>query len=219
MSTIDVLFSGPWGPILIFVLRIGDVSLATLRILLSMRNVRMLVPVIGFVEVLIWIFAVGSAIRNLESMWHLLGYAGGFAAGNVVGLWVEEKLAFGLALVRILSKHGGVELAEALRERGFGVTEYSGHGRDGRVEVVETVVKRRRIKEVLDEVDSWDPDAFVMVDEPRAIRRGWLQDRPRERVGMGLGVRKGRAVGEEAKAEAEPRLKAEVEPKAKAQRE
>src|SRR5690625_3003689 len=198
-----MLFSGPWGPILIFVLRIGDVSLATLRILLSMRNVRVLVPFIGFVEVLLWIFAVGSAIRNLESGWHLLGYAGGFAAGNIVGLWVEEKLAFGLAVVRIMSKHGGVELAEALREQGFGVTEYAGRGRDGRVEVVDTVVKRRRIKEVLREVDRWDPDAFVMVDEPRAIRRGWLQDPPRERVGAGLGMRRGRAVGAEAEAEAE----------------
>jgi uncharacterized protein YebE (UPF0316 family) len=198
-----MLFSGPWGPILIFVLRIGDVSLATLRILLSMRNVRILVPFIGFVEVLLWIFAVGSAIRNLESGWHLLGYAGGFAAGNIVGLWVEEKLAFGLAVVRIMSRHGGVELADALRERGFGVTEYAGHGRDGRVEVVDTVVKRRRIKEVLREVDRWDPDAFVMVDEPRAIRRGWLQDPPRERVGMGLGMRRGRAGGEKAEAEAQ----------------
>lgn len=181
MSVLDALFAGPWGPLLIFVLRIGDVSLATMRTLLSMRNARIAVPLIGFVEVLIWIFAVGNAIKNLHSGWHLLGYAGGFATGTLVGMWVEEKLAIGLAVVRVISRHGGVEVAEALREQGFGVTEYAGQGRDGGVEIVDTVVKRRRIPEVIRVIDEWDPTAFVMVEEPRAIRRGWLQDRPRER--------------------------------------
>lgn len=211
VSALDMLFAGPWGPILIFLLRIGDVSLATLRILLSMRNVRGLIPIIGFVEVLIWIFAVGSAIRNLESIWHLLGYAGGFSAGSLVGLWFEEKLAFGFAIVRVMSKHGGVEVAEALREQGFGVTEYSGHGRDGTVEVIDTVVKRRRIKEVLHEVDRWDPEAFVMVEEPRAIRRGWLQDRPRERMGAGRILRRGRRTPVSSTSTADQKDTAKVE--------
>ncbi len=187
MSMLDTLFAGPWGPLLIFLLRIGDVSLATLRILLTMRNVRLLVPLIGFVEVLIWIFAVGNAIRNLSSPWHLLGYAGGFAAGNVAGLWLEEKLAIGMAMVRVVSRHGGVELAEALREKGFGVTEFAGQGRDGTVEILDTVVRRREIPAVLREVDRWDADAFVMVEEPRSIRHGWLLERPRERVAVPFG--------------------------------
>lgn len=192
MSTLDAVFAGPWGPLLIFGLRICDVSLAILRTLLAVRNARVIVPLIGFFEVLIWIFAVGNAIRNLNSGWHLLGYAGGFATGNVVGMWLEEKLAFGIAIVRIISRHGGVELAEALREKGFGVTEFAGQGRDGTVEIVDTVVKRRRIPEVLDEVDRWDPEAFVLVEEPRAIRRGWMQERPRERVATPFGWVRGK---------------------------
>jgi uncharacterized protein YebE (UPF0316 family) len=179
---VESLFGGPWGPLLIFGLRICDVSLALLRTLLAVRNVRVAVPVIGFFEVLIWIFAVGAAIDNLNSPWHLLGYAGGFAMGNVVGMWIEGKLAFGLAIVRVISKHGGVEVAEALREKGFGVTEFAGHGRDGTVEILDSVVKRRHIPEVLKIVDLWDPGAFVMIEEPRLIRHGWLHSRPAERV-------------------------------------
>lgn len=171
---IDALFAGPWGPLVIFCLRIVDVSMATTRTLLAMRNARLAVPVIGFFEVLIWIFAVGSAIQNLGSPWHVLGYASGFAVGNVMGLWLEEKLAMGLASIQIVSRFGGVELAEALRDRGFGVTEFTGRGRDGKVEVAHTVVRRRQIDEVLHVVDKWDPDAFVSVEEPRAIRRGWM---------------------------------------------
>ncbi len=207
MSTLDAIFAGPWGPLVIFVLRIGDVSLATLRILLSMRNVRLLVPVIGFIEVLIWIFAVGNAIRNLNSPLHLLGYAGGFAMGNLVGLWLEEKLAIGMAVVRVVSRYGGVELAEALREKGFGVTEYAGQGRDGIVEIVDTVVRRREIASVLSEIDRWDPTAFVTIEEPRAIRHGWLQERPRERLAVPISRSRKKTIvraGEAVPAEASP---------------
>lgn len=197
----DLLFAGPWGPLLIFALRICDVSLALLRTLLAVRNVKVAVPVIGFFEVLIWIFAVGAAIGNLNSPLHLLGYAGGFAMGNVVGMWIEGKLAFGLAIVRAISKYGGVEMAEALRDEGFGVTEFAGHGRDGMVEIVDTVVKRRRIPEVLKIIDFWDPRAFVMVEEPRLIRHGWLQSRPRDRIAAPFGwMRGGPLVAEKADA-------------------
>lgn len=177
---LETLFAGPWGPVIIFLLRIVDVSMATTRTLLAMRNARLLVPLIGFFEVLVWILAVGHAIKHLDSAWHVLGYAGGFATGNVVGLWLEEKLAMGLATVQIISRYGGVEVAEALREAGFGVTEFIGQGREGKVEVVHTVVKRRQIDAVLDEVDRWDPDAFVSVEEPRTVRRGWMFSKRRK---------------------------------------
>lgn len=170
----DALFASAWGPLLIFCLRIVDVSLATVRMLLAMRGVKLLAPVIGFFEVLIWIFAVGNAIRFLESPLHLMGYGLGFATGTLVGMLIEEKMAIGMATVRVVSRHGGVELAEALRERGFGVTEYSGQGREGHVEVVDAVMRRRDLPVVFKEVDLWDPEAFVTVGEPRMIQRGWM---------------------------------------------
>jgi uncharacterized protein YebE (UPF0316 family) len=177
---IDALFAGPWGPLLIFVLRICDVSLATLRMLLAVRGVKAVAPVIGFFEVLIWIFAVGNAIKFIDSPLHLIGYAAGFATGNLVGMLIEEKMAFGMANVRVVSRFGGVELAEALRERGFGVTEYAGQGREGRVEVLDAVMRRRDLPVVFQEVRVWDPEAFVTVQEPRAIHRGWLLHKRRK---------------------------------------
>src|SRR5215213_4772163 len=160
---LDALFGSAYGPVLIFGLRIVDVSLATIRMLLSMRGQKKLVPLIGFFEVLIWITAVGNAVKFLDSPVHLLGYAGGFAAGTVVGLWIEEKMALGLSALRVMSRHGGVEIAEALRERGFGVTEFPAQGRDGRMEVVYAVLRRREVPVALAQVNVWDPDAFVTV--------------------------------------------------------
>jgi uncharacterized protein YebE (UPF0316 family) len=188
MAELDTLFAGPWGPVLIFGLRIIDVSLSTLRILLVVRNRRLLVPFIGFIEVLIWIFAVGNAIRNLSSGWHVLGYAAGFSAGTMVGPWFEAKLAIGLATMRIISRHAGVELAESLRALGCGVTEFVGQGREGRVEMLYTVVPRRRIPDVFAEVERWDPEAFISVEEPREIRKGWLVPSPLLRLTPALRV-------------------------------
>lgn len=170
--TMDLIFASAWGPLAIFFLRIVDVSLSTVRVLLAMRGVRWVVPLIGFFEVLVWIFAVGSAIRHLDSAWHLLGYAAGFATGSFAGMWLEGKMALGLATVRVMSRHGGVEIAEALRDEGFGVTEFAGQGREGKVEVVMAVTRRRDLPRVMEQVRIWDPAAFVLVEEPRAVERG-----------------------------------------------
>ncbi|MEJ2502076.1 MAG: DUF2179 domain-containing protein [Gemmatimonadota bacterium] len=180
MTILELIFAGPWGPLVIFLLRIVDVSLATTRMLLAVRGQRVLVPLIGFFEVMIWLFAAGSAIQYLDSPLHVIGYAGGFAAGNVVGLWVEERLALGHATVRIISEHGGVEVADALRAAGFGVTEFAGQGREGTVEVVFTAARRAEVPRILGVVDEWAPDSFVTVEEPRAIHRGWLLQKRRK---------------------------------------
>ncbi|CAN5696925.1 DUF2179 domain-containing protein [soil metagenome] len=169
----DILAS-MWGPLIIFGLRIVDVTLATVRMLLTMRNARKAVPIIGFFESLIWVVAVGTAIQNLHSIWHILGYSGGFASGTLVGLWLEGKMAVGLATVRIITRTSGEEVADTLRDRGFGVTEFEGHGRRGRVALIYTLVKRRQIEAVLAEVERTDPGAFISVEEPRIIRRGWM---------------------------------------------
>lgn len=186
MEALEALFAGPWGPLVIFGLRIIDVSMSTVRIVLSVRGHKKIVPIIGFFEVMVWVLAVGNAIRFLDSGLHLLGYGAGFATGNMVGLWIEERLAIGYATIRIVSTHVGVEMADALRTIGFGVTEFSGQGRDGRVEVVYTVCMRRDIERVINEVERWDPQAFITVEEPRDIRWGWMQSTPRQRLPVGV---------------------------------
>ena len=168
------LFVSPLGPLIIFLLRIVDVSLATVRMLLILRGQRLIVPILGFFEAGIWVVAVGVAIQNLHSVWHVFGYAAGFGAGSLVGLWLEGKLAMGLATLQIISRDDGEEVAANLRTRGFGVTEISGYGRSGKVEILLSIVKRRQVKEVVAAVESVDPDAFISVEEPRAIRRGWM---------------------------------------------
>jgi uncharacterized protein YebE (UPF0316 family) len=170
----EAFLVSPFGPLLIFFMRIGDVSLATVRMLMIMRNAKLWAPVIGFFEVLIWILAAGTAIQHLESPWHILGYAGGFAAGNWVGLMLEDRLALGIASVQVFTRSHGRELAEAMRVFGLGVTQLSGQGKDGPVEMVYSVVKRKDMPTVMGLVKDLAPNAFISVEAPTAIQHGWM---------------------------------------------
>jgi len=171
---IHELLAGPFGPLLIFCLRVTDVSLATMRVLLMVRNAKLVVPLIGFFEVSIWVVAVSAVVQNLTSPLHVIGYAGGFATGTFVGMLIEERLAMGLATVRTMVKHGGAELATTLRQGRFAVTEMDGRGRDGPVEVLYSVIARRKVAPYIDTVRKAAPDSFLVVDEPRAVRGGFL---------------------------------------------
>jgi len=172
MPEMDALFATPLGALLIFFLRIVDVSCDTMRVLFAVRGRRLFAAILGFFQALIWIFAVASAIRHVDSVLHILGYAAGYAAGTYVGVSIEQAVAYGWATVRVVSRAAGVEIAEALRDMGFGVTELGGFGREGNVEIVNTVVHRAQIDRVLALIDRHDRAAFVTVEEPRILRGG-----------------------------------------------
>src|SRR5262249_54420510 len=161
----DAIFASPWGALVIFCLRIVDVSCDTMRVIFAIRGKRGIAAVLGFVQALVWIVAVGNAIKHLSSPLHVLGYAAGYGMGTYVGVTLEQLIAFGVATVRIVSVHAGVEIAEALRERGHGVTEFAGFGRDGSVEILNSVVQRRHLNDVLKVVSEHDAEAFVTVEE------------------------------------------------------
>lgn len=174
MQVLTDLFAGPWGPALIFLFRVADVGMGTLRMMLTMQGRKWTCWAIGILEVTIWFLAAASALQNMNSPLHVAGYALGFGTGALVGMWIEEKLAFGHCQIQIVAPNGGVEISEALRDRGFGVTEFLGVGGRGRVEVAMSVIRRKRLPEALKIIDEWGPEAFVTVQSPRAIRKGFM---------------------------------------------
>jgi uncharacterized protein YebE (UPF0316 family) len=168
------LLSGPWGPVIIFFLRLVDVSMSTFRVLMVVRGSRWLAPLVSFFEILIWVIAAGVVIRNLGSPLHAVGYAAGFSAGTAVGMWIEGKLALGICSIRAISRDPQRELASELRSSGYGVTEQRGRGREGTVGILHAVVRRRDIHDVIRTIERHDPDAFVTVQNDAVVHRGWL---------------------------------------------
>lgn len=178
----ELWLSAPIGALLIFGLRVVDVSMAMFRMILAVRGRRGTAAIIGFFEVLIWLVAVGQALNHLNSIYHVVGYAGGFAVGNYVGVWLEGRFAIGVNVVRAIfrvSEHPGASsghnAARALRREGFAVTELQGRGRESAVEILNVVVPRRRVPHVLALIGDHDPDAFVSVEEVRSTRGGYIR--------------------------------------------
>lgn len=158
---------------LVFGLRIVDMTLDTLRVLFVMRGVRLLAWIFGFFQSAMFVIAITSVLSNLNNPFTVIGYAAGFATGNVLGMILEERLAVGFTHLNVISSRRGEALATRLRDQGFAVTELSGRGRDGMVSVLSVSVRRKQAAEVERVAQAVDPEAFITTEEVRAIRRGF----------------------------------------------
>lgn len=160
------------GYIIIFFARVADVSLATIRTIMLMRGQKLFAGAIGFVEILIYIVALRYIFNTLTEWTSLVFYALGFSVGNIVGVWLEEKLAMGFLIMWVITQQDGVAFASFLREQGFGVTLVSCQGKEGSYHLLNVVLERRRLKKLERLIFEWDEKAFVTVSDARAIRGG-----------------------------------------------
>jgi Uncharacterized protein conserved in bacteria len=168
----------PWSAavasaLLIFALRIVDVSAATLRLLFVIRGQKALAWVLGFFQALVFVLAISKVLTDLDNVLNMVGYAAGFATGTVVGMWLEERLAVGYAHVRVISPRQGAALAQGCAS-GLPSPKWP-PGRDGTVTVLNLSVTRRQVPEIRDLVTRLDPNAFITVEEIRPLRRGYFR--------------------------------------------
>jgi len=170
--TSDQVYAWIILPIIIFLARVVDVTLGTIRIIFTSRGKRNLAPLLGFVEELIWIVVIGQLVKNLDSATSYLGYAAGFAVGNFVGMYIEDHLALGTLIVRAIVPSGGDELMRKLHDAGYGVTGVNGEGANGPVKLVYTIVKRKHLKEVVNLIHASHPKAFLSVEDVRSTAEG-----------------------------------------------
>ncbi len=161
------------GAGLIFLLRVSDMTLDTLRVLVVMRGKKSIAWVLGFFQASIFVLAISSVLSNLDNPLNVIGYAAGFATGNVVGMLIEERLAIGHAHLNIVSSRYGSAIAEQLRGQGYAVTEIPARGKDGSVLLLNASVMRKHVDKVRKLVDQIDPEAFITAEDVRPIRRGF----------------------------------------------
>ena len=159
-------------PFLIFVARIADVSMGTMRLIFISRRLKYLAPIVGFFEILIWLLAIGQIMKNLSNPACYIAYAGGFAMGNFVGMWIAERLSLGVVLIRVVTKKDATDLVEYLKSADYGVTSVDGHGTAGQVKVVFTIVPRREVKSVADLINKFNPQAFYSIEEVGFVEKG-----------------------------------------------
>ncbi len=159
-------------PALIFIARIIDVSMGTVRVIFVSRGLKYFAPVVGFFEILIWLLAIGQIMKNLSNPACYIAYAGGFAMGNFVGIWIAEKLSLGIVLIRVVTAKDALLLVEHLKAENYGVTSIDGHGASGQVKVIFTIVPRREVYSVVELIKTFNPQAFYSIEEVGFVEKG-----------------------------------------------
>jgi uncharacterized protein YebE (UPF0316 family) len=162
-------------PVFIFVARICDVSLDTLRIIFIAKGYKLVAPIIGFFEILIWIVVITRIMQNLDNWLCYVAYAAGFATGNYVGLRLDEKLAIGYEMIRVITKKDAHELINVLREAGYGVTSVNARGMQGEVGILYIIINRKNLQEIIGMIDEYNPNAFYTIENIAFVNKKVFQ--------------------------------------------
>ncbi|WP_085521032.1 DUF2179 domain-containing protein [Tuberibacillus sp. Marseille-P3662] len=162
--------------IIILVINIIYVSFYTLRTILTLKNYRYAAALVSMFEAFVYVLGIGLVINNLHQIENIVAYAIGFASGVIVGMKIEEKLALGYITVTVITSRVRENLAEALRERGYGVTVWTAHGRQGERMMMEILTPRKNEWNLIDSVKGLDPNAFIVSHEPKSFHGGfWVK--------------------------------------------
>lgn len=161
--------------LLIFALRVVDLTLATMRLLMITRGRKALAWIFSFVKSMLYLFILQLVLQSIDDPLTIIAYATGFATGMVLGMWLEERIALGFTHLRIISPKRGAELTELLREEGYAVTEIASQGKDGMVALLDCNVRRRKTSEVVQTISNIDPESFITSSAVRSAQRGFFR--------------------------------------------
>jgi len=158
-------------PLLIFLSRITDVTIGTIRIVMVAKGQKLIAPVLGFFEVLIWLIAISKIIENLDNWVCYVAYGLGFATGNYIGMLIEEKLAFGIVQIQIITGKDASLLIEKLKTSGFRITHHEAHGGIDQVSIIYSIIKRSEISKIVDIIRNYHPDTFYSFADVRYVNK------------------------------------------------
>jgi uncharacterized protein YebE (UPF0316 family) len=157
----------------IFGLCLIQVSIGAMRTIIMLRGKHIWAAMLGFLEVSLWLMAASQVIGHLDTIWNVLAYSGGYVTGTMLGMWLESRLALGYVNVDIVSPTRGPEIAQKVRQAGFGATQLPAQGRSGPVQLVGVVVSRKQVAHLLDLVNEIDGASFVTIKEARQVIHGY----------------------------------------------
>ncbi len=161
--------------VLIFTMRVLNYAIGTLRLVAITRQRRIMASALAAVEAFVFAVVIANVIQDLENVINLTSYCLGASVGSYVGMMLEARYITGFAIVNVITSFKGHDIAIALREKGHGVTETRGEGKDGVVTTLRTVVNKRNIPQITQMVHEISPEAFITIEDARMVQRGWVQ--------------------------------------------
>lgn len=159
-------------PFLIFVARIIDVSIGTIRIVMISKGQKFWAPFLGFFEVLVWLLAISRIFANLDNWVCYVAYAAGYSAGTYIGLRIEEKLALGIVKIQIITQKSADLLIEKLKASGHRITSHDAMGGSVDVSIIYSIIKRTDLYKVVEQIKTYNPKAFYSIEDVRFVSHG-----------------------------------------------
>lgn len=159
----------------IFILRVINYAISTLRLVMITRNMKFFAAAFAFLEAFIFVVVIANVVQNVTDGLNLFAYCLGASAGSYLGMFLEAQFVTSYRVVNIVTHDNGREMALKLREQGYGVTESHGEGRDGQVLMLRSVVLSKDVKRFLEITKSYDENAFISIEEARMVRHGWVR--------------------------------------------
>lgn len=179
-------------PVLIFLARLTDVTIGTMRLIFVSKGYKLVAPILGFFEIIIWLLAISQIMQHLDNWVCYVAYGAGFASGNLVGITLEQKLSIGNVIIRVFPKKDVSELAEDLRSQAFGVSAVEIQGKEGRKKMLFSVIQRKNINQYVDTVLHHNPRAFYTVEDIKSVSDMYVKSSNKPKILSGNRVRKGK---------------------------
>jgi uncharacterized protein YebE (UPF0316 family) len=160
-------------PLLIFIARVCDVSMETIRVIYISRGIKYLAPIIAFFEIVIWLLAMEIVMKDLSNSANFLAFALGFAVGTYVGFVIEEKLSIGMVILRIVTTDASnEEIVSFMQSENYGITTLDATGSRGNVKMILSLVNRADVTRITEHIQSTNPHAFFSIEDVRYVNEG-----------------------------------------------
>jgi uncharacterized protein YebE (UPF0316 family) len=188
----DLFISDSWFftwvllPVFIFLARICDQSIGTMRLIFLSKGMKYLAPVLGFFEVIIWLLAIGQIMQHLDNWLCYIAYGTGFAMGNFIGITLEERLSIGTSIIRVILPGDSLELFSALKLNNFGLTLLDAEGAKGKVKIIFSIIRRKEIQVFLHILHDYHPNAFYTIEDVKEAKEGVFKRRSQKSLSGGF---------------------------------
>jgi len=146
-----------------------DQTIGTFRIVMVAKGNKYAAPLLGFFEVFIWIIVIGEIMQNLNNWLNIIAYAAGFATGNLVGLIIEERVAMGVVRIQIVTAKPAHELIQNLIAKGYGITHHEAQGANGSVNIIYSILNRKKIADFILTIREYNPKAFYTIEDVKFV--------------------------------------------------
>ncbi len=162
--------------LIIFAINIVYVTFFTVRMILTLKGYRYFAAAVSMVEVVIYVVGLGLVLDSLDQIQNLIAYAVGYGCGVIIGTKIEEKMALGYITVNVITADVNHRLPKLLRERGYGVTDWSANGLDGDRSAMQILTPRKYELKLYATIQEIDPKAFIIAYEAKTIHGGfWVK--------------------------------------------